>query len=99
MGLEIHLFQCTGSCQYWNKVPLDSLMEGPFIVQCGNCHHHHFRRVKKGVITEDRHNYEKPDEKVWIIEIPKSATSKEKPDIAKLQERGPLGSLWARFVK
>lgn len=36
---------------------LSDRMNGNFTVICGHCKHEHYRYIKNGVVTEDRHNY------------------------------------------
>jgi len=55
MAGHAHEFQCT-NCQHWNYPMLRETMTGNFTVQCGNCKHNHYRYIKNGVVTEDRHN-------------------------------------------
>jgi len=31
-------------------------MFGNYTIECPGCHHHHFRVIKAGLITEDRHS-------------------------------------------
>jgi hypothetical protein len=35
---------------------LSEEMDGNYTVRCGHCNHEHYRVIKKGVVTEDRHN-------------------------------------------
>jgi hypothetical protein len=56
MTRHIHEFEC--HCGTFNYPVLSTEMNGNYIVECGNpdCKHHHFRTIKKGVITGERHN-------------------------------------------
>ncbi|MHA2280071.1 MAG: hypothetical protein ACXAC5_04240 [Promethearchaeota archaeon] len=51
-------------------------MNGNYTVVCGNCKHEHYRHIKNGVVTEDRHNHAANHGDT--IHVPKSAASKEK---------------------
>jgi hypothetical protein len=35
---------------------LSDAMDGNYTVKCGHCQHDHYRVIKQGVVTEDRHN-------------------------------------------
>ena len=35
---------------------LSDAMSGNYTIVCGNCKHEHYRHIKNGVVTEDRHN-------------------------------------------
>lgn len=48
-------FQCT-ICRWFNYPMLSDTANGNFTVKCGNCGHEHYRVLKDGVVTEDRHN-------------------------------------------
>jgi len=55
---------------------LSDKMSGNFTVICGNCGHEHYRYIKNGVVTEDRHN--NAANHGDTIHVPKSASSKDK---------------------
>jgi len=48
-------FYC-GSCHKYFKTFLRTNMYGNYTIECPNCNHHHFRVIKEGLVTEDRHN-------------------------------------------
>lgn len=75
MARHAQEFNCT-NCSFFNYPMLSDKMDGNFTVICGNCNHEHYRSIKMGVVTEDRHNsaLDHGD----TIHVPKSATSKEK---------------------
>ena len=55
---------------------LSDNMNGNYTIKCGHCGHEHYRVIKNGVVTEDRHNKNYKD--VDVIHIMPSACSKEK---------------------
>jgi hypothetical protein len=55
---------------------LSEIMNGNYTIRCGNCSHDHYRVIKDGVVTEDRHD--KTRGPAEIIHVMKSATSKDK---------------------
>lgn len=48
-------FWC-GNCTYYIYVKLNTGLEGNHVVRCPICNHEHFRVVKNGIITGDRHD-------------------------------------------
>ena len=36
---------------------LSDKMNGNYTIVCGNCKHEHYRHIKDGVVTEERHNH------------------------------------------
>lgn len=63
---------------------LNDTMDGNYTVICGNCKHKHYRVIKKGVVTGDRHNsaLDHGD----TIHVMKSACSKEKRQLGKIAQ-------------
>lgn len=55
MSRKIVEFQCT-NCSYWNYPKMNTELDGNYEVVCGNCDHVHYRVVKGGYISEDRHH-------------------------------------------
>jgi len=55
---EFYCATTGGGCGGYFKVFLRTNMFGNYTIQCPNpkCEHHHFRYVKEGVVTDDRHN-------------------------------------------
>lgn len=49
-------FYCGTECKKYFKTYLRENMHGNFTVECPNCGHHHFRVIKEGLVTEDRHD-------------------------------------------
>lgn len=91
MARHAHEFKCT-NCQYYNYPMLSDRMNGNFTVICGNCNHEHYRHIKNGVVTEDRHNY--AADHGDTIHVPKSASSKEQRKlgtITRLREKITAG--------
>ena len=75
MARHAHEMHCT-NCQYYNYPMLSDKLSGNFTVICGNCGHEHYRYIKDGVVTEDRHN--SAADHGDTIHVPKSASTKEK---------------------
>lgn len=75
MARHTHEFQCT-ECRWWNYPILSDTMSGNYVVRCGKCQHHHYRYIKKGVVTEDRHNQK--ENICDIIHVMPSACLQEK---------------------
>lgn len=48
-------FYCT-ECGKYFKTFLRASMWGNYTIECPNCNHHHFRVIKDGLITQDRHD-------------------------------------------
>lgn len=83
--------QCT-NCMYYNYPMLSDKMSGNYTIVCGNCGHKHYRYIKNGVVTEDRHKYAANHGDT--IHVPKSATNKEKRKmgvIAQLRQKEVAG--------
>lgn len=55
MPRHSHEFEC--HCGTFNYPVLDDGMTGNYTIVCGTCKHHHYRAIKAGRITEDRHNH------------------------------------------
>ena len=49
-------FYCSGGCGKYFKTYLRSNMCGNYTIECPNCGHHHYRVIKNGLVTEERHN-------------------------------------------
>jgi len=49
-------FYCSGGCGKYFKTFLRTDMFGNYTIECPSCGHHHYRVIKDGIITEDRHN-------------------------------------------
>lgn len=52
-------FYCT-ECHMYFLTYLRTNMSGNYTIECPNpkCRHHHYRKVKDGICTQDRHNDE-----------------------------------------
>lgn len=84
MARHAHEFQCDGqgaatpnnptpdNCGWYNYPPLDDKMNGNYTIICGNCGHHHYRVIRNGVVTSDRHSDELGE--AHIIHVLKSQT-------------------------
>ena len=91
MARHSHEFQCT-ECYFFNYPMLSDVMSGNYTVVCGNCGHEHYRVLKNGVVTGDRHNtaLDHGD----TIHVMPSACSKEKRKrglIAQMRENVAAG--------
>jgi hypothetical protein len=67
-------------------------MTGNYTIACGNCGHHHYRTIRNGVVTNDRHD--KTLGIAELIRVMKSATQKEKRQlgaVAQLRQREVAG--------
>ena len=78
MSRYAHPFACT-ACGKWNSPMLDETMDGNYILECGNpaCKHRHHRHIKKGVVTDTRHQSHAPV--VDVIHVLQSQISDAKP--------------------
>ena len=85
-----HEFNC--HCGGYNYPMLSEAMNGNYTIICGGCGHEHYRYLKDGVVTEDRHN---EDEDLGdTIHVMASAFSKEKRKrglIAQFREKVAAG--------
>lgn len=63
---EFHCNQSGGGCGKYFETFLRENMFGNYTIECPNptCKHHHFRVIKEGLVTEDRH-----DKKLGATEI------------------------------
>ena len=81
-----------GNCGWYNYPPLDDRMHGNYTIVCGNCGHHHYRVIKNGVVTSDRHNKELGE--AHVLHVLKSQTQKEKRKlglVAQLRQMATAG--------
>lgn len=94
MARHAHEFYC--HCGYWNYPMLSDTMHGNYTIRCGFCEHEHYRVIKAGVVTDDRH-----DETMGrsdTIHIPRAACSKERrvlgqiAQLRALEASSPLGA-------
>lgn len=83
-------FKCT-NCGWYNYPQLRDNMSGNYTICCGNCRHHHYRAVRSGCVTEERHSpgYGRPE----VIHVMPSACSREP------RKRSPLAKLRSLFVE
>ena len=56
-------FTCS-ECGWFNYPMLDDKMYGNYTIVCGHCAHHHYRVVKAGHVTADRH-----DKRLGVSEV------------------------------
>lgn len=77
MARHAHEFSCT-NCNWWNYPMLSDKMDGNYTIKCGNCSHEHYRVIKNGAVTEDRHN--SAIDHGDTIHVMKSASFKKKKE-------------------
>lgn len=53
---EFYCSTAGGGCGKYFKTFLRENQWGNFTIECPACGHHHFRVIKEGLITEDRHD-------------------------------------------
>jgi hypothetical protein len=53
---EFYCDKSGGGCGKYFKTWLRESMFGNYTMECPNCGHHHFRVIKEGLVTADRHN-------------------------------------------
>ena len=92
-------FYCSGGCKGYTTFPIDVSIDANVILVCPNCKHEHFRKMKDGKITEDRHGVQKDDQFVHRIEPTMAAFSwtKQLKEHEKEDPKGHLSSLWNRM--
>jgi len=61
MAKELFEFYCSGSCQGYFRAKLRTNIKGDYVIICPNCRHEHFRKIRKGRITSDRHTKTEKD--------------------------------------
>lgn len=49
-------FYCATECRQYFLTYLRENMWGNFTIVCPSCGHHHYRVIKEGLVTEDRHD-------------------------------------------
>lgn len=91
MARHAHEFQCT-ECSWFNYPMLSDAMSGNYTILCGHCGHEHYRVIKDGVVTSDRHNHlmDHGD----TIHVPPSASQKERRqlgEIARFRQKEAAG--------
>lgn len=100
MARELFEFYCEGGCHGYTTIPIDVEFDCHIIMVCPGCKHEHFRAVKDGKITGDRHSTMKDDSKVHRLEPTLAAFSKTKQlkesEPAKNDSKGFISSLWDR---
>src|SRR6266446_9889216 len=93
MAREMFEFYCSGGCMGYTMFPIDISIDASIIMVCPNCKHEHYRKMRNGKITEDRHGITKDDQFVHRIEPTLAAFSKTQ---RMKEEKGFLGGLWDR---
>ncbi len=83
MARHAHEFNCT-ECGWFNYPTLSEAFFGNYTIRCGHCLHDHYRVIKAGVVTEDRHD--KNMRAAEIIHVMPSACSKEKRKLGSIAQ-------------
>lgn len=65
---EFHCSRGGGGCDKYFLTWLRKNISGNYTIQCPNpdCNHHHFRVIKEGLVTTDRHNQRDGSKEVII---------------------------------
>ena len=93
MARHAHEFQCT-NCRWYNYPMLSETMDGNYTIVCGNpaCKHHHYRTIKKGVVTEERHSVgEKLCDTIHVMPSASSEKQRPKSKLAEVRELASAG--------
>lgn len=53
---EFYCAEAVGGCGKYFTTYLRENMFGNFTIECPACQHHHFRVIKEGVVSQDRHD-------------------------------------------
>lgn len=99
-------FYCSGGCRGYFIVRLRLEIDGNYTIVCPNCDHEHFRKIKGGIITSDRHTTFGKGHTERIV-VPKAAFSTDPiledqhdyRSTAQVIPEGQRPSLWQRFFK
>jgi len=103
---QLFEFWCSGGCSGYFRTKLRTNIDGDYIIVCPECGHEHFRIIRKGQITGDRHSTKERDGAERIV-VPKSAYSKEPvmevkgyrgEDALEVAETERHWLLWGRFA-
>lgn len=93
MARHAHEFNCT-ECGFFNYPMLSDTMNGNYTIRCGNCAHEHYRVIKKGVVTEDRHNTAlEHGDTVHVMKSAAQRTKRQLGTVAKLRNMEAAGQL------
>lgn len=76
---RVQMAFCCTNCLGWNYPYLRDNMSGNYTIECGGCRHHHYRAVKNGVVTEDRH-HPTYGEAHLIIVLPSQFSQEKRPE-------------------
>lgn len=80
------------NCGWYNYPMLDDTMHGNFTIICGHCGHKHYRTIKMGVITHDRHSDNMGEEQVLhIMPSACSPTKRTLGSIAQIRQMEAAG--------
>lgn len=73
---EFYCATSGGGCESYFLTWLRDDMTGEYVIECPGCKHHHFRRIKDGLVTGDRHS-QKEDTAEIIMGL--KSTLRKKP--------------------
>lgn len=99
MAHEPYVFYCENGCQKYVLVNMDLKLEGEHVMVCPSCKHHHYRFIRNGEITGDRHSR---GDAVDTIEpmpsavFPTREAAQEALGVGKTKRNSFLNSLWRR---
>ena len=103
---QLFEFYCSGGCGGYFRTKLRINIDGSYIIVCPECDHEHFRVIKKGRISGDRHSVSEAKGAERIC-VPKSAYSKEpvvdvkdhnNDNAAPVSDTNKRWLLWGRFA-
>lgn len=63
---EFYCAKMGGGCEGYFITYLRENMTGNYTIQCPMCNHHHFRVVKEGLVTNDRHSTQNGESTVLV---------------------------------
>lgn len=104
---QLFEFWCSGGCGGYFRTKLRTNIDGDYVIVCPSCGHEHFRVVRKGQITGDRHGKDEKSGAERIV-VPLSAYSNEPvvetarrqgEDAAAVEEEDRRWLLWGRFAR
>ena len=93
MARHVHEFQCT-NCTWFNYPMLSEAMSGNYTIKCGHCNHEHYRVIKDGVVTEDRHSASmKNGDTIHVMPSASSEKQRVRGQIVQFREMAAAGQL------
>lgn len=80
------------NCGWYNYPWLDDTMTGNFTIKCGHCGHEHYRKIVKGVVTDDRHDVKSGAAQVLhVLPSQTQATKRKLGTIAQIRQMEAAG--------